>query len=210
VGELGVDFAQQQRNPGKHVIGISLVVLMHIIMIYALVTGLAQKIVAVAKHPLETKIIEEIKEKPPEEPPPPPPKLQVPPPPFIPPPEVQIQVPVTIAPTISTVTNVKPAAPTTVTRPPEPAKPHLRKGVAPVFKVDFNYPPKAIKDSVEGEVVAHAFVNKDGTVREVKIIKQDRAGYFEKEVVRTLMQWKFTPDESDYIVEVPFSFKLTD
>src|SRR5256885_4487152 len=58
----------------------------HVLLIYALVHGLARKIVEVVRAPLETKIIEEVKRPPQEQPPPPPPppKLATPPPPFIP------------------------------------------------------------------------------------------------------------------------------
>ena len=94
-----------ERSPGKNLSGITLVVLLHIAIGYALVTGLARKVVEVLKAPLETKIIEEIKKPPPDVPPPPPPKMATPPPPFIPPPEINIQIPqVTPPPTITTVT----------------------------------------------------------------------------------------------------------
>jgi protein TonB len=86
-----MDFAQQQRNPRKHVIGIAFVLIFHIVLVWALVNGLAMKVVEVVKAPFETKLIQEShKAAPPDTPPPPPPKLTVPPPPFIPPPEVII------------------------------------------------------------------------------------------------------------------------
>jgi hypothetical protein len=44
----------------------------------------------------------------------------------------------------------------------------------------------------------------------VQIVQTNRPGYFETEVIRALKQWKFTPDENDYIVEVPVGFKLND
>src|SRR5882757_8118624 len=83
-------FAQQQRDPTRQMVGVGVVVLLHAILIYALVNGLARKVVEAVKGPLETKIIQEIKPPPPDAPPPPPPKLAPPPPPFIPPPEVNI------------------------------------------------------------------------------------------------------------------------
>ena len=73
-----MDFAQQQRNPTRHLIGITFVVLLHILVIYALVTGLARKAVEVIKKPLTATIIEEVKLPPP--PPPPPPKRVIEPP----------------------------------------------------------------------------------------------------------------------------------
>jgi uncharacterized repeat protein (TIGR01451 family) len=88
-----MDFARQQRDPARHLIGIAFVVLIHAIVIYALVTGLARKAIEVIKKPLSATIIEEIKAPPPPPPPPPPPDpdgptpapVPPPPPPFVPP-----------------------------------------------------------------------------------------------------------------------------
>ncbi|MFD2271229.1 hypothetical protein ACFS07_09110 [Undibacterium arcticum] len=102
---------RMRETPQKNLTGITVVVLLHVFFIvYALVTGLARKVVEVIKQPIETKIIEEIKPPPPppDKPlPPPPPKVLAPPPPFIPPPEVQVQQqPQTN--TIAAVSNVQP------------------------------------------------------------------------------------------------------
>ena len=91
-----MDYAERERNPVKHLPSITMVVILHLVLGYALVTGLARKVVEVMKAPIETKIIEEIKKPPPDTPPPPPPKLAPPPPPFIPPPEINIQAPAQI------------------------------------------------------------------------------------------------------------------
>ena len=92
-----MDFAQQQRSPGRHLIGFGIVVALHVLLGWALVTGLAQRMIEVIKAPIETKIIEEV--KPPEPPPPenlpPPPKFAPPPPSFVPPPEVNVAPPPT-------------------------------------------------------------------------------------------------------------------
>jgi protein TonB len=206
-----LDFAEQQRNPVKHLFGMTIVVVMHIIVVYALVTGLARKVVEVIKQPLETKIIEEIKDKPKDEPPPPP-KLQTPPPPFVPPPEVQIQMPSTLSTSaISTTTNVKPvAAPVRAAPQPAQPKPVVRKGAVPLHRVNPEFPRRALQDGIQGSVVAHLMVSRDGTVKEVKIISSEPRGVFDREVIRAMMQWKFTPDDNDYIVEAPIEFRLTD
>ena len=108
VGRFGFgstyDYAEQQRKPGKHLVGIGIVVLMHVLLGWALVSGLARKVVEVIKNPIETKIIEEVKPPPPppENLPPPPPKLAPPPPSFVPPPEVTVAPPPTPAPAITT------------------------------------------------------------------------------------------------------------
>jgi periplasmic protein TonB len=121
-----VDFAQEQRNPGRHVVGIGIVLALHLLLGWALVTGLAQRMVEVIKGPIETKIIEEVKPPPPPPPEnlPPPPKFAPPPPSFVPPPEVNVNPPPTPAPTITT-TQVAPppAAPVFITPPPAPAAP---------------------------------------------------------------------------------------
>src|SRR5438876_11833120 len=98
-----------KQDSSRRLTGLVAVIAFHVVLVYALVHGLARKIVEVVRQPLETKIIEEIKAPPPDKPPPPPPpKLTTPPPPYIPPPEVQVQVPVVMAPTITAVTTVKP------------------------------------------------------------------------------------------------------
>ena len=72
---MAMDFAQQQRDPTRHLIGIGAVVILHVLVVWALVSGLARKVVEVVKGPIEVKVIEEIIKKPP-----PPPEV-VPPPP---------------------------------------------------------------------------------------------------------------------------------
>ena len=80
-----MNFSKRQADPRRHIIGFTLVILFHALVVYALVTGLAKKVVEVIRAPIETKVIEEIKKPPP--PPeivvPPPPKMDAPPPPFI-------------------------------------------------------------------------------------------------------------------------------
>lgn len=67
-----MDFARQQRDPTRHLIGIAFVVLVHALVIWALLSGLGQKVIQVVKKPMTAQIIEEIKPPPP--PPPPPPR----------------------------------------------------------------------------------------------------------------------------------------
>jgi len=125
-----MDFSQNEMNPFRRLGGMSVVALFHVLVAYALITGLARKMVDVIREPLDAKIIEEIKPPPPDKPPPPPPKVAPPPPPFIPPPEVQIQQ--TVSPNaITETTSVKPPAPVLppIAKPePVPAAPPARVG----------------------------------------------------------------------------------
>jgi protein TonB len=120
-----VDFGQEQRNPGKHMVGIGVVLGLHVLLGWALLNGLAQRMVEVIKGPIETKIIEEVKPSPPPPPEnlPPPPKFAPPPPSFVPPPEVVVNPPPTVAPVITTTTVAPPPAPVRIAPPPVAAPP---------------------------------------------------------------------------------------
>jgi protein TonB len=89
-----MEFAQENKASTR-TMAFVVVVLLHILLIWALASGLAKKIVKAVTDPIETKVIEEIKPPPP--PPekivPPPPDLKTPPPPFVPVPEIQVQAP---------------------------------------------------------------------------------------------------------------------
>ena len=201
-----MDFAQQQRNPSKHLVGMSIVVLLHVIIVYALVTGLARKMVEVIKQPLQTKLIEEIKKQP-DDLPPPPPKLLPPPPPFVPPPEVQIQMPSTVSSgAITTTTSVKPVATAPVAAP----KVAVRRGVAPVHRVNPVYPKNAARDNIEGVVEALLSTNGNGDVVRVTITKSIPRGVFDNEAIRAMMQWKFKGEGGDDVYAVEVEFKLAD
>src|SRR6185312_14368973 len=116
-----MDFARQQRDPTRHLIRISIVILVHAIVIYALVTGLARRAVEVIKKPLTATIVEEIKLPPPPPPPPPKkiieaPKTPVPVETYIPPPEVVNPTPQ--APVITAVTPTPPPETYVIAPPP--------------------------------------------------------------------------------------------
>ena len=208
-----MDYAQYQRNPAKHTPAIMMVVALHLLLGYALVTGLARKVVEVIKAPIETKIIEEIKKPPPDVPPPPPPKLAPPPPPFIPAPEIVIQTPVQIAPTI-TVEPAKapppvvapPAPPAPVAPPPQPA---IRKEYKASFRVEPTYPRQAISSGLQGKVIAWVRVAPNGSVVDVQI-RESTNRIFDREVIRALSQWKFNPEPVGFIGEYEIVFNLKD
>ena len=62
------------QDSSRRLTGLAFVVALHVLLVYALINGLAKKIIEVVQAPLETKIIEEVKKPPPDKPPPPPPK----------------------------------------------------------------------------------------------------------------------------------------
>lgn len=210
-----MDYAQQQRSWGKHAPSILLVAVLHLAVGYALVTGLARKVVEVIKAPIETKIIEEIKKPPPDlPPPPPPPKLAAPPPPFIPPPEINIQVPpVTPPPTITTVTTTPPPpGPPPVYTPPAPVappQPAVRREYKATYCPRPSFPRQALRQGITGNVVAHVYVAPTGAVTDVKILRSTNR-MFDREVIRAMSQCKYAPEAVGFIGEYEIEFKLQD
>ncbi len=115
-----MDFAEDRKMSLNRMIGIGLVILLHVLLVYALVSGLATSAIDVIKKPLEIKIIQAAPTPPPpaQVTPPPPPQLTTPPPPYIPPPIIQIQQPTPPPPVFAVTTSVKPApAPARVAAP---------------------------------------------------------------------------------------------
>jgi len=190
-----MDFSEYEPNPGKKFTGIAFVIFLHMFIVYALITGLARKVVEVIKQPIETKIIEEIKPPPPPDlPPPPPPKMLAPPPPFIPPPEVQVQQPPQQN-TIAAVSNVKPDNPVMPTpRTTEaPAQSHV-----PAV-VDFNscakpeYPRSSQRNEETGIVTLSFLIGLDGRVVESKIERSSGFKELDKAARSALSLCKFKP-----------------
>jgi len=101
-----------RENQSRRLAVFGLIVGFHLFLGYALVSGLARKVVEVVAPPLVTDIIEEI--KPEDKPPPPPPPQMERPPVQVPPPDVVIDIPMeTNTTAISNVTDkaVPPAPP---------------------------------------------------------------------------------------------------
>ena len=209
-----MDYAQQQRQPGKHLTGIVVVLIFHVFLGWALVSGLARKVVEVVKGPMTTKIIEEVKKPPPPDtPPPPPPKMVQVMPTFVPPPEIQIQSQVSQSP----ISNPTPVAPP-VYAPPAPPAP-----VAPVaaptvgvacpnsqqIRTEIKYPAQARKDGTEGEVLVEFTVATSGEIKDIEV-KSSSNRVFNSVSLNSVRQFKCNGQGRDVRVQVPFSFKLTD
>jgi len=203
-------YATYQPDPSRNIVGIAVVALFHVLVIYALVSGLARKVVDVVRAPIETKVIEEVKDTPkPKEVIPPPPVLDTPPPPFVPPPEVVIATAPPAA-TIAVATPTPPPEPFTptpapVVAPPAPPKP------APV-SISVACPTRALpklsarQEGVAGSVRARLTI-KDGKVVNVDILSSTPKGLFDASVRTAILQYgcQSTGDQT-VVAEQTFTF----
>ena len=222
-----MNYSQRQADPKKHLIGIASVILFHILVVYALVTGLAKKVIDVVRAPIETKVIEEIKKPPP--PPevvvPPPPKLEAPPPPFIPPPEIQIANPPP-APTITATTPTPPPAPVVITPAPAPvavapAPPAPAPAPAPAVVSagvacsnfttkmgDVAFPREALRQGLDrGEALIQFTLTANGEVKDIRSISST-SPIFARNSIRIVGELKCEGQGRDVTVRVPFSYKV--
>ena len=210
-------YAEQQRQPGKHAVGIGVVIILHILLGWALASGLATKAVRIILPETEAVIIVE-------KPKPPPPPLEPPPPPkqvvvmqtFVPPPEVQIQQQLQ-PPVIQNTTVVAPPvfAPPTPPAPPAPIAPPtpVSVGIAcpnsQQIRSDIKYPTQARKDGLQGEVLIEATVGANGEIKDVEVISSSNRA-FNSISINSVRLFKCNAQGRDVRVQVPFSFKLSD
>jgi protein TonB len=204
--------------------GVVIVVGVHVLVGWALVSGLARKAVEVIRKPLEATVIQEVKLPPPPPPPPPPPKLikppeikappkviAPPPPPFIPPPEVT-PPPAPQAPQI-VATPTPPPAPPPIAPPPPPAPPAppaaapapVSIGVICPTQVKPEMPRKALQEGASGVVRAQALIH-NGQVTEVTILSGPRI--FHAAVKAAMMQYKCQSSGGDVVATQEFEFKV--
>jgi periplasmic protein TonB len=207
-------------DPRRKAIGWGLVIGVHALIGWALVTGTARKGLEILKKPMEAAVIQEVIIPPPPPPPPPPPKkieppkqitpkVEAPPPPFVPPPEVA-PPPSTSAVAVQSVPTPPVTAP--VIAPPVPAAPPAPTGprrqdigVACPTMVKPEMPVKALREGIEGVVKAQILIH-DGTVKQVTILSGPRI--YHDPVRDAVMQYKCVSGPGDVIATQEFVFKV--
>jgi protein TonB len=200
-----MSYAENQHQGGRKGFGLFLVVLIHVVVAYALVSGLARKAVEVVQGPIETKLIEELKKLPPPEKAPPPPRKNVDPPPYIPPSEVAVVAPMMTAPSITVTQTVAPPAP--VEAPPAqveapPAPPKQVQRVAPVIDAAKNcrkpeYPSASKRLEEEGLVVLRFMIDEDGRVIESRVETSSGFSRLDEAARSALSQCQFKAGTAD-------------
>lgn len=65
-------------------------------------------------------------------------------------------------------------------------------------KVSPEYPEKAKEEKIEGKVILQAVVTREGTVRDVKVLRCSKPDHgFEKSAVEAVKRWRYEPSTLD-------------
>jgi periplasmic protein TonB len=179
------------RSPAApRLVGIGFVVLLHVVLIYALVTGLAHRAIQVVETPIETRILAEAKPQTAQPPPPPPLQLTPPPTAIVPPPEIQIETPAPPPPRRTAITLPRPVKPPPVAAPapapapmptPAPAPVPAAEPVRVMPRLDAGrsqqpaYPDASRRLGEQGSVVLQVLIGTDGRVVDAKVLQS--SGY---------------------------------
>lgn len=160
-------YADQEMS-GNRIASFVVVALLHVLVGYALVTGLAYEAVQQVVKKVTTVDIK--KDEPKKEPPPPPKKAATPPPIVAPPPKINVNV---TPPPVQTVVTPPPAAPVVpIIAPPAPvpAAPRVQpkqpspKGNPANWATTNDYPTRALREEREGTTSFRVTVGPDGRV----------------------------------------------
>ena len=208
----------QGTDPTRRLVGWAVVIAIHVLVLWLVVSGTARRGLQLIKKPLEAAVIQEVIIPPPPPPPPPPKKIEKPepqpksvappPPAYVPPPEVPPPVSSTAVavPSVQTPPVTAPViAPPPPPAPPKPSNSRAEMGVACPTQVKPEMPRKALQDGTEGVVKAQALI-RNGSVQEVTILSGPRV--FHAPVRNAMLQYKCVSDSGDVIATQEFVFKI--
>lgn len=221
----GLHPVYKPKDASRRYKGIAIVVALHILIGWAIVSGTAKNALVALKKPLEAVVIQEVIIPPPPPPPPPPPKeikpkevpkVEAPPPPFVPPPDVAppatltapvVQAVATPPPTPAVIAPPPPPAPPAPPPPPPPPKPAVNRSdirVACPTQVQPEMPRRAIQNGIGGVVRAQVLI-KEGVVKEVTILSGPSV--FHAAVRAAMLQYKCTAESGEITATQEFVFK---
>lgn len=225
---LGLQPVYRPSDPARRFKGIAIVVALHVLIGWGIVSGTARQTLEYIKKPLKAAVIQEVIIPPPPPPPPPKrieppkvvPKLELPPPPFIPPPDIPPPV-IPTAPVIQAI-QAPPPKPVEIKPPPPPAPPPPKPappapppkpagptvasmGVACPTQVAPEMPRRAINQNITGVVKAQAKI-KDGKIVEVTILSGHRI--FHQAVREAMEQYSCSKTQGEVLAVQDFVFKI--
>jgi periplasmic protein TonB len=179
-----------QASP-RRALGVVVVVAIHVIVIWALITGLAQQMM----QKLPSELMAKVEEAPPpvvKLPPPPPPDMVKPPPPFVPPPDITIQSDAPVTNTITT-QSVVATPPPPVVKAAGPSSPVLSPGSGNNCASSY-YPVIAVRLNQEGTVTVAIHVGADGSVTNVQVAESSGHDSLDEASIKCITaRWHFKP-----------------
>ncbi|KVV64711.1 energy transducer TonB [Burkholderia cepacia] len=213
-------FGNRQTHPVRRFGGIAIAIALHLVLIWALVNGLATRVVQIVQQPIEARIIAPVKPPPPPPPPKPvekvvsKPRVTASPPPFVPPPEVHVQ-----APPPATITHQDVPAPSAPVHeaPPAPAPVPVAKPVnreigvvcpnSDEVRSSIVYPAEAQDNNITGDVTVEFTVDPDGRVTNLRVA-QPADPVLNRAALNAVKRFNCIAQGQSVRVRVPFSFNL--
>jgi protein TonB len=155
----------------RKAVSIAMVIVLHAVIGYAFVTGLAYNVVKKVARDLKTFDVEEEAPPPPDKPPPPPPETKIEPPPVIAPPPI-VNVPVTVAPPIISAPTPPPVIHETA--PPAPPPPAVSRklearGAPGEWVTPEDYPSADLRAENQGTTSFELAVGPDGKATDCRV-----------------------------------------
>ncbi|TFI58075.1 TonB family protein [Sphingomonas parva] len=206
-----MSYADNNRMSSSRIAAIVVVALLHALLGYAFVTGLAFNVVKKVAQDLKTFNVEE-PPPPEEEPPPPPPEqpqVETPPPPIVsPPPLVRMPTPPppvavvnTAPPTTVITTTATPAPPAPPAPPPPPPPPPAKKVEAARAKANLasyvsnaDYPAAALRGEEEGTTGFRLEIGPNGRVTNCTVTSSSGSSSLDSTTCRLMRsRARFTP-----------------
>lgn len=178
-------YAVRQRSPRKHLTGIALVLVLHLLLLWAIASGLARKVVRITENTVEAVLMSEAP------PPAPPPKAPTP----------KTPAPPTPAPNApATAVNQAPTPPAAAAAAAAPAAPAIRTGAvvqpgAHCAKPD--YPSASRRMEEEGSVTVKFLIGVDGRVLQAEIEKTSGFTRLDEAARNALSKCQFRPGTVD-------------
>ena len=187
-------YADQQMS-GNRIIAIIIVALIHVVVGYALVSGLAY---SATKKLIERVTTVDIEEPPPPEPEEvPPPPENAPPPPVAPPPPINIAVappPIQVQ-TVIPPPQIEVPRVATVPPPPPPPPPSQARAATPQNQANWsrriieNYPARALRAEQEGSVTMSVTIDPNGRVSACNVTRSSGHSVLDEAACRDMQRY---------------------
>ena len=211
-----MSYANRKQMSSNRTAAIIVVALIHAVLGYGLVTGLAYSVIKNAAEDLKTFDVEDEPPPPPEKPPPPP--EDTPPPPQVAAPPPMVRMAPTQSP-IQTIQTLNPTPPITYTAPPAPPAPpaprvsqaaKAKGNLLSLFSND-DYPQAAIRSEESGTTAVRLTIGSDGRVSDCSVTSSSGSSSLDGATCSILRRRaRFTPakDQAGNAISDTYSLRI--